>query len=82
MGCHADLTTGATAGQAGYGQPNGVLNNDDFFYFLSQFAAGNAQVADLTTGAVPGQARYGVANGVVANDDFFYFLSLFAAGCD
>jgi hypothetical protein len=79
--CRPDLTTGAVAGQPGYGVANGVLNNDDFFYYLSQFAAGNQAVADLTTGAVPGQPGYGVPNGIVNNDDFFYYLAIFAAGC-
>ena len=79
--CEPDLTTGAVAGQPGYGVPNGVLNNDDFFYYLAQFAAGNLAVADLTTGAVPGQPGYGVPNGVLNNDDFFYYLAIFAAGC-
>jgi hypothetical protein len=79
--CAPDLTTGAVAGQPGYGVPNGVLNNDDFFYYLAQFAAGNTAVADLTTGAVAGQPGYGVPNGVINNDDFFYYLGLFAAGC-
>lgn len=79
--CEPDLTTGAVAGQPGYGVPNGVLNNDDFFYYLSQFAAGNVAVADLTTGAVSGQPGYGTPNGVINNDDFFYYLAIFAAGC-
>ena len=79
--CEPDLTTGAVAGQPGYGVPNGVLNNDDFFYFLSQFSAGNLAVADVTTGAVQGQPGYGVPNGVINNDDFFYYLAIFAAGC-
>jgi hypothetical protein len=80
-GCAPDLTTGAIAGQPGYGVPNGVLNNDDFFYYLAQFAAGNLAVADLTTGAISGQPGYGVPNGVLNNDDFFYYLAIFAAGC-
>ena len=79
--CKPDITTGAVPGQPGYGVPNGVLNNDDFFYFLAQFAAGNLAVADVTTGAVPGQPGYGVPNGVINNDDFFYYLAIFAAGC-
>ena len=79
--CPSDLSTGALAGQPGYGVPNGVLNNDDFFYFLAQFAAGNLAVCDMTAGAVPGQPGYGVPNGVLNNDDFFYYLTLFAAGC-
>ncbi|MEZ6235210.1 MAG: GC-type dockerin domain-anchored protein [Phycisphaerales bacterium] len=80
-GCPADLTTGAIPGVPGYGVPNGVLNNDDFFYYLAQFAAGNVAVADLTTGAIPGMPGYGVPNGVINNDDFFYYLAIFAAGC-
>jgi hypothetical protein len=79
--CRPDLTTGAVQGQPGYGVPNGILNNDDFFYFLAQFAAGNLAVADITTGAVQGQPGYGVPNGIINNDDFFYFLAIFAAGC-
>ncbi|MEZ6235586.1 MAG: GC-type dockerin domain-anchored protein [Phycisphaerales bacterium] len=61
--CDADLTTTAIAGTPGYGVPNGVLDNNDFFYYLAQFAAGNAAVADLTTSAVPGSPGYGVPNG-------------------
>ncbi|MEZ6234530.1 MAG: GC-type dockerin domain-anchored protein [Phycisphaerales bacterium] len=79
--CPADLTTGAVVGQPGYGVPNGVVTNDDFFYFLAQFAAGNLAVCDLTTGAVSGQPGYGVPNGAITNDDFFYYLTIFAAGC-
>ena len=79
--CQADLTTGAVAGQPGYGVPNGILDNQDFFYYLDQFANGNVAVADLTTGAVMGQPGYGVPNGIITNDDFFYYLAIFAAGC-
>ncbi len=79
--CRPDLTTGALPGQPGYGVPNGTLNNDDFFYYLAQFSAGNLAVADLTTGAVPGQPGYGIPNGSLNNDDFFYYLSLFSGGC-
>jgi hypothetical protein len=79
--CEPDLTTGAVAGQPGYGVPNGVLNNDDFFFYLAAFSAGNTAVADLTTGAVAGQPGYGVPNGTINNDDFFYYLAIFSAGC-
>jgi len=79
--CRPDLTTNAIPGSPGYGVPNGVLNNDDFFYYLSQFAAGNLAVADLTTSAIPGSPGYGVPNGILNNDDFFFYLSIFAAGC-
>jgi plastocyanin len=79
--CRPDLTTGAVPGQAGYGVPNAVLNNEDFFYYLAQFAAGNVGVADMTTGAIAGAPGYGVPNGIINNDDFFFYLAIFAAGC-
>lgn len=79
--CHADLTTTAIPGSPGYGVPNGVLNNDDFFYFLTSFVAGSTAICDLTTTAIPGSPGYGVPNGVVNNDDFFYYLLLFEQGC-
>jgi len=79
--CRPDLTSGAIPGSPGYGVPNCALNNDDFFYYLSQFAAGNAAVADMTASAIPGSAGYGVPNGVINNDDFFYYLTLFSTGC-
>jgi len=79
--CPPDLTTTAIVGAPGYGTPNCVLNSDDFFYYLAQFAAGNLAVADLTTTAIAGAPGYGVPNGVITNDDFFFYLSLFAAGC-
>ncbi len=79
--CPADLTAAAIPGTPGYGQPNGTVNNDDFFYYLAQFAAGNALVADMTTTAIPGSAGYGIPNAAVNNDDFFYYLALFAAPC-
>ena len=79
--CSADLTTSALPGTPGYGIPDGVLNNDDFFFFLARFAAGDAAVADVTTTAIPGSPGHGIPNGVINNDDFFYYLALCAAGC-
>jgi len=79
--CRPDLTTGAIPGQPGYGTPNGVVNNDDFFFDLSSFAAGNLAVADMTTTAIPGSPGYGVPNGVLNNDDFFFYLSIFSTPC-
>lgn len=79
--CAADFTTGAIMGGPGWGVPNGTLNNDDFFYYLDRFAAGDGGEADLTTTAIPGAPGYGMPNGMISNDDFFYYLSLFAGGC-
>ncbi len=79
--CKPDLTTTALPGTPGYGQPNGTLNNDDFFFYLAAFASGNLSIADLTTTAIPGSPGFGIPNGQITNDDFFYYLTLFAAGC-
>ena len=79
--CPADLTTTAVPGTPGYAIPDGVVNNDDFFCFLTEFAAGNRIVADVTSGGVPGSPGYGEPDGVLTNDDFFYYLALFASGC-
>ena len=79
--CRPDLTTGAVPGTPNYGAPNGVVNNDDFFYYLQQFAAGHDLVCDMTHGAVPGQPGYGVPNFILNNDDFFYYLQIFGEGC-
>ncbi len=82
-GCPADLTTTAIPGSPGYGVPNGIVNNDDFFYYLSRYAANLGCVScptppDLTTTAIPGSVGYGVPNGILNNDDFFYYLTIFA----
>ncbi len=79
--CPGDLTLFAIPGQAGYGAPDGALNNDDFFYYIREFAFNNRLVCDMTGSAVPGTPGYGIANGVLNNDDFFFYLTLFGAGC-
>ncbi|MCB9841555.1 MAG: right-handed parallel beta-helix repeat-containing protein [Phycisphaeraceae bacterium] len=61
--------------------PDGIVNNEDFFYFLTLFCAAHPG-ADFTTFAVPGTQGYGVPNGAVTNDDFFFYLTIFVAGCD
>jgi hypothetical protein len=78
--CPADLTASAVPSHPGFGYPDRLVNNDDFFFYLTLFSAGDAR-SDLTTGAVPGQPGYGVPNGQTSNDDFFYYLTLFAQGC-
>ncbi|MEZ6235737.1 MAG: S8 family serine peptidase [Phycisphaerales bacterium] len=78
--CPADLTTGAIAGQPGYGVPNGALNSDDFFYYLNLFAAGSLQ-ADLTGSALRGADAFGEPDGILNNDDFFYYLFIYDRGC-
>ncbi|MCA9288501.1 MAG: hypothetical protein KDA05_07945 [Phycisphaerales bacterium] len=79
--CRPDLTTTAIPGEPGFGEPDGVLTNDDFFFYLLAFAEADLGVADLTTTAIPGTPGYGEPDGVLTNDDFFYYLNLFAEGC-
>ncbi|MEZ6233860.1 MAG: GC-type dockerin domain-anchored protein [Phycisphaerales bacterium] len=85
--CLPDFTSGSLPGQPGYGVPNGILNNDDFFYYLTLFGTNTGcspncpSPPDLTGVAFPGNPSYGVPNGVLNNDDFFYFLTKFAEGC-
>ncbi|MEZ6234804.1 MAG: GC-type dockerin domain-anchored protein [Phycisphaerales bacterium] len=79
--CLPDLTSSAVASDPGYGVPDGRVNNDDFFYYLGQFAAGNAAVCDLTDGSVLGQPGYGTPDGVLNASDFFYFVDFFVRGC-
>jgi hypothetical protein len=80
-GCEPDLTTSAIPSHLRYGVPNGVLNNEDFFFFLARYAAGDRGICDVTAAAAPGTPGYGFPNGVLNNDDFFYYLSLYAEGC-
>ena len=75
------MTTRAVPAQPGYGVPDGAVNNDDFFYYLAEFAAGNLARCDLTFSAVPATPGYGFPNGVLNNEDFFYYLAKFAEGC-
>ncbi len=68
-------TTGALQGSESFAVPSpadltgdGIVDADDFFLFLSLFAAGDPR-ADFNN------------DGVIDADDFFAFLSAFAAGC-
>lgn len=78
--CRPDFTTSATPGAPGFGEPDGVVNDEDFFYYLFLFSSA-AHGADMTATAVPGSPGYAVPSGVINNDDFFYYLTIFVAGC-
>lgn len=79
--CRPDLTSTANPGAPGYGEPDGTLNSEDFFYYIAQYAQANIPVCDLTTTAIAGAPGYGEPDGLLNSDDFFYYLTLFAAGC-
>lgn len=66
--CPADLTTTAHPADPGFGEPDGVLDTEDFLYFLQLFANGNP-TADFN------------GDGIIDADDFFLFLSEFSLGC-
>lgn len=81
--CPADLTTTAIAGTPGYGAPDGRVSNDDFFFYLTQFAAGNKPTCDLTTtgATAPGHPGYRVPDGLLTTDDFIVYLAIFSDPC-
>jgi hypothetical protein len=79
--CPADLTGSSDPNDPTYGQPDGILDAADFFYFLDQFAAGNLAAADLSGSTDPNDPGYGNPDGVLDAADFFFYLDLFVAGC-
>lgn len=78
--CPADFTHTAIPGEFGYGVPDQIVNNDDFFVFLTLFASQSWR-ADLTSTAVQGAPGFGDQDFQVTNDDFFYYLVEFINGC-
>lgn len=59
---------------------DGILNNSDFFAYLTAYATNDPR-ADLTTTSIPGTPGYGVPNTLLTSDDFFYYLARFVEGC-
>lgn len=79
--CSADLTGSADPNDPEYGVPDGIIDANDFFYYLDQFASGNLEEADLTGSGDPNDPQYGVPDGVIDGNDFFYYLDIFVNGC-
>ncbi|MCB9840267.1 MAG: immunoglobulin domain-containing protein [Phycisphaeraceae bacterium] len=80
--CPVDLTAGAIPNQPGYGVPNGVVSNDDFFFYLILFVANHARADLTTTGAtMPGMPGYRQPDGVITPDDFIVYIALFQGLC-
>lgn len=67
-GCEGDLTGTTDPTDPDFGVPDGVVDSDDFFYFLDRFAAGSDE-ADID------------GDGDNDGDDFFQYLDFFSAGC-
>ena len=83
INCPADMTINACPSTPGYGTPNGIVNNDDFFYYIARYAAASVLECDLTTtGATqPGSPNYRLPDGTLDADDFGVYLQLLAQGC-
>jgi hypothetical protein len=79
--CPADLSGSADPNSPAYGQPDGLVDASDFFYFLDQFVQGNLAVVDRTGSADPNSPAYGIPDGLIDASDFFFYLDLFAEGC-
>jgi len=80
--CAADLTGSTDPNSPGFGVKDGLLDANDFFYYLDRFAAGDLSIADLTGSVDPNDPGFGVPDGVLDASDFFFYLSLFAQGCN
>jgi len=79
----ADLTTtGAGAGDPGFGVPDGNVTGTDINYFVNAWVALDTNIADLTTqGAGVGDPGFGVPDGLVTAADISYYVNLWVAGC-
>jgi hypothetical protein len=68
--CATDMT-----GSDGLGTPDGAVDINDLFFFLTSFENGTAR-ADLDNGS-----GAGTQDGAVDINDLLYFLIRFEAGC-
>ncbi|MFG0327421.1 MAG: GC-type dockerin domain-anchored protein [Phycisphaerales bacterium JB037] len=80
-GCRADLTGSADPNDPTYGQPDGVADSSDFFFYLDGFVTGDLAVCDLTGSSDPNDPTFDAPDGDCDADDFFRYLDLFVAGC-
>lgn len=67
--CAADLTESASPNHPYRGFPDGVVDAEDFFFYLDGFAVDDLRVCDLDD------------DGDCDADDFFAYLDLFSMGC-
>lgn len=80
-GCPADLTGSVDPNSPDYGVPDGIVDGNDFFFYLGLFGAGDS-AADLTGSIDPNSPDYGVPDGNLDGNDFFFYLGLFAGPCN
>jgi len=79
-GCPADLTGSIDPNSPDFGVPDGIVDANDFFFYLGLFGAGDP-AADLTGSIDPNNPAFGVPDGIIDANDFFFYLGLFADGC-
>jgi hypothetical protein len=69
--CLADLTGSNDVRDPAWGMPDGVVDDADSTYFLTQYEQGNKRVADLTSPISPG-----VPDSRLTEDDLRYYQAL------
>lgn len=79
--CPGDFTGASDPNDPTYGEPDGDIDGDDFFFFLEAFAAGELATCDLTGSSDPNDPSFGEPDGDCDADDFFRFLEFIAEGC-
>jgi subtilisin family serine protease len=80
--CDADVTSGNTSGQFGYGVPDGDVDADDYGYFFQQWLLGNVAVADIASScSACAQPGCSTSDGLVTGDDLVAYTCLYSAGC-
>lgn len=78
--CPGDLSGSVNPNSPAYGMPDGMVDANDFFFYLDEFATGE-DTADLTGSLDPNSPDFGVPDGTIDANDFFFYLQLFAIGC-
>jgi hypothetical protein len=77
--CPADLTGSTDPRNPMWGMPNGVVDGDDYTYFLMQHERGNLLVTDLTGSKDPRDLLlYGAPDGRLTADDVLYYHERYA----
>lgn len=78
--CPADMTGSDDPSDPGFGIPDEVVNQIDFFYYHRMYQAGDPS-ADFTSSEERTDPAYGIPDGIVDPMDLAYFLDRFDEGC-
>jgi hypothetical protein len=77
--CPADLTGSVDPHDPMWGMPDGMVDADDYTYFLQQYERGNLLVTDLTGSNDPkALLLYGAPDGRLTADDVLYYHERYA----